>query len=203
MRKPMKYWTEEKLHAELLAICAGSGVFPSSHELQNLGRGDLSNQIAKKGGFFHWAHRLGFRRKKSDSDKGWEGEDECLKILTGFGFTATKAERLRSPYDILVEQCVRVDVKTARYAEYGPCRGWFYRVGKIQTSDLLMLFQADTKESYYLPWTVCPETNITIARDGGKYKSFRNNVDVLREMVAIRSKELSKHSALVMRKTLE
>lgn len=197
MRKPLNYWTEEKIHAELLPICAGSGVFPSNSDLQKLGRTDLSNQVSRKGGFIHWSKRMGFKRKDSESDKGWGGEDECLKILINLGFRAVKAERLRAPYDILVDDCVRVDVKTAMFAEYGPCRGWFYRVGKIQTSDLLMLFQGDTKDAYYVPWTVCPETNITIARDGGKYKAFKNNVSVLRKMVELRSGEIKEHSELI------
>lgn len=199
MRKPMNYWTEENLHAALLPICAGSGIFPSNSDLVKLGRGDIANQITRKGGFVAWAERMGFRRKDSESDKGWGGEKECLEILTKLGFSVSKSERVRSPYDILVGGCVRVDVKTARYAEYGPCRGWFYRVGKIQTSDLLMLFQEDTKEAYYLPWTVCPETNITIARNGGKYRMFRNNHGILKEMSDWRRKEMLGHKSIVYR----
>jgi hypothetical protein len=102
------------------------------------------------------------------------------------------AERVNGPrthFDIIIEGYVRADVKTAHYAEYGKCRGWFYRVGKMVSADLLMLYQSDTKEVYYIPWGFCPSSNITISRDGGKYKFFRNNIEILEKMIAARREE--------------
>ncbi len=198
MRKQPNYWTDEKVHQELLSICGGTGVFPSNTDLVKLGRNDLSNQIARRGGFIHWSKRLGFERVSSDSDTGWHGEDECLKILSDFGFTAEKTGRLRAPYDILVNESVRIDVKTAKFAEYGPCRGWFYRIGKDTSADILMLYQMDAKDSYIIPWSICPSTNITISKSGGKYAKFKNAFDILREMTLARSQEIKHFQSQVV-----
>ena len=198
MRKSYHYWTDEKLHQELIQICAGTGVFPSNQDLIKLGRQDLSNQIVRRGGFIAWSKRLGYRRKESDSDKGWDGELKCIKKLAELGFKAEKTDRVRSPYDILVNECLRIDVKTAKYAEYGACRGWFYRLGKNLNADLIMLYQADTEDAYYVPWTCCPTTNITISRNGGKYANFKNNVPVLSNMATSRFEEMKAHSAVII-----
>lgn len=193
MRKNPGYWNDERLHQELIVICAGTGIFPSVQDLKGLGRNDLATQISQRGGYVAWSSRLGFNRKDSESDKGWAGEKDCLSILRKLGFKADPTNQLRAPYDILVNDCVRIDVKSANYAEYGVCRGWFYRNGKHTSADVLMLFQVDTRDIYYLPWYLCPTTNITIARDGGKYKAFKNKDSILWQMVKSRGEEVGQY----------
>lgn len=197
MNKPRRFWTDEKLHQELVTVCSELGRFPSNLDLQLARRGDLSNQIVKRGGFLEWGKKLGYERGNSESDIGWGGEKECKTILEDMGFIAEPTGLVRAPYDILVNGCVRIDVKTAGYKEYGPSKGWFYRNGKHTSADVLMLFQSDTKEVYYLPWSVCPVGNITISRDGGKYKQFRNCAMIIRQMVDQRSEELTGHRGMV------
>jgi len=189
MRKKPGTWTDELVRDELVGICAATGTFPSNSELEQLGRSDLANQITRRGGFVQWSNQMGYKRKPSDSDFGWHGERLCIEKLTKEGFLAEPTHEVRAPYDILVNKCIRVDVKSANYAEYGACRGWFYRIGKHSQSDFIMLYQVDTGDAYYIPWQVCPTTNVTISRDGGIYKDFKNNVELLREVVRTRTAE--------------
>jgi hypothetical protein len=185
-------WSEELIHSELIKICGAIGSFPSNSELQSMGRGDLSNQIAKKGGFLFWSKRMGFDRKDSDSDFGWSGEQAAADILDGLGYKIIKPIGVRSPYDLIIDGCLRIDVKTANFADYGACRGWFYRMGKHIQSDVVMLYQADTQDCYYIPWFVCPTTNITISKSGGIYAIYKNNEALLRKMVNLRRAEMTK-----------
>jgi hypothetical protein len=131
----------------------------------------------------------GFTRQHSDSDTGWSGEAKFGEILTALNLTWSKPAGVKSPYDILVENVLRVDVKAAKFAQYGPSAGWFYRIGKHAQSDAIALVQLDTNDYYVMPWYACPKSNITISRDGGKYRSFANASGLLREMIAKRLDE--------------
>lgn len=169
----MAKWTDKRFAEELKLVSDGLGRMPTNSELKKLGRGDLSNQIVKRGGFKPIADRFGLRQSDSDSLFGWEGEKMAQEVLEEKGFQVERSGEVRWPFDLLVDGLVRVDVKSARFAQYGPCSGWFYRIGKRPQADVIMLVQVDTKEAYYLHWLDCPSSNITISRDGGKYRNFK------------------------------
>lgn len=184
----MRIWTDEKIEADLRAIADGIGSFPTNSELLNLGRGDLSNAINKSGGLIAWAIRLGMQRKWSDSDFGWEGEGAVTDMFIVNGHRATRTT-VKAPFDILVDDVLRVDVKTAKLATYGKSSGWYYRLGKIPQADLVLLYQADTGEFYGLPWHVCPTGNVTINNGASKYAAYKNNWPLIRSMIGIRMAE--------------
>lgn len=154
-----------------------------------MGRLDLANQISKRGGFVAWSMKLGIPRVASDSDTGWEGEEAAASRLTELGFHVQLRCALKSPFDLLVDDLLRVDVKAARFKRHGYCQGWFYRIGKIPQSDVILLWQLDTGVFFAVPWFFCPHTNVTVSRTGGKYAAFRNNVSLLREMIDARRQE--------------
>ena len=174
--------------SELVSIIDGRSVMPTSTMLKEIGRHDLDHQISKRGGYAFWAKRVGVERKHSDSDTGWDGEIKLAEILTVKGFSVERSTAVKWPYDLCVDG-VRIDVKTAKYAEYGACRGWFYRVGKYSQSDVLAFFQMDTTDCYFLPWQICPTSNVTISRDGGKYAQFKNRFDILKTIIEHRKQE--------------
>ncbi len=146
--------------SELGKIIEATGRMPSSPILHEMKRSDLSSQISKRGGFEEWAKRMGVSRAHSDSDTGWDGEIAFMKRLSENGFSPERTKSIKSPYDICVNGIVRIDVKAANYAEYGVCKGWFYRIGKDAQADILALYQLDTESVYMLPWNICPKSNI-------------------------------------------
>lgn len=190
------------VHSELIKICAGTGVFPSNMDLRKLGRNDLCCQITKRGGFVLWSKKLGFERNYSDSDFGWDGESKAIEILLSKGFNPEKSNSIKAPFDLIVNGCLRVDVKTAKFATYGrssgepDSSGWFYRIGKYIQSDVLMLVQMDTGDCYLMPWNLCPTSNITITKTGKTYAKFKNNFELLSALVATRESELTLYSSM-------
>lgn len=175
--------------AELSAVIALQGKMPTCSELRQLGRNDLACQVSRRGGFLDWAKRLGAERSISDSDTGWAGEIELAKRLTTRGFNVERMTAVKSPYDLRINGAIRIDVKAANYAEYGVCRGWFYRVGKEAQADIIALLQLETGTSYFIPWTICPKSNVTISRSGGKWAQFRDRYDIIKELVTQRMSE--------------
>lgn len=150
---------------------------------------DLACAITGSGGFIFWAEKLGMSRVESDSDFGWAGEKRVMELLEGKGFTVSRSVQVKAPYDLLVGDLVKIDVKTAQYAAYGTSKGWFYRIGKTPSSDIICLLQADTSDVYIIPWHVCPRTNITITPTGKTYAQYLNAYDTLSKLVEMRSKE--------------
>ncbi len=175
--------------SELKAVAHSLGHFPSNTELRGLKRNDLGSQITKRGGFVYWSEKLGIPRVESDTDTGWEGEAAAAQRLKELGLSVEFRSTVKSPFDLLIDGLLRIDVKSARLTRYGYCCGWFYRIGKIPQSDVILLWQLDSGDFYAIPWFLCPHTNVTISRDGGKYKAFQNNVQLLREMLAVRQQE--------------
>lgn len=177
-------WDEERIESETKAFAAKVGHFPSTSELKNAGRHDLSNILCKRGGMAYWSNRLGLPRQHSDSDTGWEGEEAVKQILEGKGFKVSTRTGVKCPYDLIVNDRVRCDVKTTKQATYNlntgmPWSAWFYRIGKSVQSDMVILYQSDIKDCYILPWWEVGTTNITISPSSPKYGKFRNRFDLL------------------------
>ena len=183
------FWTDEKLEAALRDVAGSTGVFPSSTMLREMGRNDLAVQVTRRGGFIAWARRMGCARKQSDSDFGWHGEIEFVRLCAGQGLPAERCAAVKSPWDVVVCDVLRVDVKTAKCATYGHKSGWHYRIGKAPQADLVVLYQADTGDFYAVPWHKCPTSSVTLARGGGKYAAFLNNWKLIRQMIGMRVAE--------------
>lgn len=182
-------WTDEAVKARILKASGNSGMMPTNTHLRNTNQNDLACQIVRRGGYISWADKLGLKRAHSDSDTGWDGELAVMALLEQRGFKVERSTAVKWPHDLLVNDCLRVDVKSASYSEYGACRGWFYRIGKSPQADVIALHQIGTNEVYWLPWYLCPQTNVTISRSGGKYAKFKEAFHIVTDMAKARSAE--------------
>jgi hypothetical protein len=176
MKTQRTRWNDGLIESEIRAVALSLGHFPVKNELSGMKREDLSNAICKSLGFVGWAKRLGMERAISDSDFGWAGEESVVAELQRRGFTASRTKEVKAPFDILVNNIVRIDVKNARFASYptkhGSCDGWFYRLGKMCQADLVALHQYDEGSTYIIPWSLIPTSNVTITREG-KYSHYK------------------------------
>lgn len=171
-----------------------TGLMPTNHYLIDTGQSDLANQISKKGGFLKWAQRLGLIRVHSDSDTGWDGENRVQKILESAGFQVERSMAVKWPFDLLVNKVLRIDVKSANFASYGSTKGWFYSIKKAPQADLIALHQLDTRETYWIPWYIIPQSNVTISRDGGKWARYKESLWIVQSMLEPRQMEAEKLS---------
>jgi DNA-binding transcriptional ArsR family regulator len=55
-------WTNDRIHSELEAFCAGQQTWPSATAFKASGRGDLYVAASRYGGIRHWAEALGYPR---------------------------------------------------------------------------------------------------------------------------------------------
>ncbi len=177
-------WTEDRIEKETLALIGELGHFPSTTELKTMRRFDLSNALCRNGGMIAWSKRLGYERAVSDSDVGWDGEEDVKAILESKGFSVGRSKEVKAPYDLLVNGRVRIDVKTASQATYNlntgqPWSAWFYRIGKKVQSDIVILYRKDERDCFILPWWQVGTTNITISPKSPKYGRFKDRYDIV------------------------
>jgi HAMP domain-containing protein/DNA-binding transcriptional ArsR family regulator len=57
-----RHWTNDRIHTELKAFCAGRQTWPSAAAFKASGRGDLYVAASRYGGIRHWAEALGYPR---------------------------------------------------------------------------------------------------------------------------------------------
>jgi hypothetical protein len=194
MRGAKKLWTAERIETELRGVAEALGSFPTTADLRATGRNDLSCAVTKAGGLIQWAERLGFDRKPSDSDFGWEGEKSFASLCTVQGLSVERSNGVKAPWDMTINGALRIDVKTARWHVYRVTGGWHFRVGKRPQADVVVLYQADRGDFYGVPWWACPTTNITLMESGGKYAPFKNNWDRIKAMLEIRQAEMAQQA---------
>lgn len=158
-----KKWTDEDVRREILA-CSENGVMPTTSEMTIRGRGDLANQVARRGGFLHWASLCGLKVKNSCTSRGQKWEGHVCDGLNASGYQAVR-QSTKHPFDILVNDRVRINVKSAKYSEYGACRGYFFGVGHTWGSCDLFAFVrvADPMPpTLWVPWHEARQQTVTL-----------------------------------------
>lgn len=193
-------WTDELIERQLREITGAIGSFPTASELRSMGKNDLTCAATKSGGLIAWAARLGLSRKDSDSDFGWRGEIAMCEHFRQQGFSAERTKGVKAPFDIMVNDLLRVDVKTASRAEYsGHSRGWYFRTGKIPQADVVVLYRMDRNDFFGVPWWECTSSNMSICDGLGRFGEFHNNWWLIRQMISRRQdeRELMKQMVVV------
>lgn len=130
---------------------------PTNKEvIQAEGNHALANAIQKHGGYEYWANKLGLEQKYSDTKLGIQGERRVAAILELLGLKV-ELTSIKHPYDLLVNDCIKIDVKTANttYIQGYPIHA--YRLGekKQQTCDFYIFFEIDTGKVYVVPAHKC------------------------------------------------
>lgn len=186
-------WTDELIVERLRSISI-DGVMPTVSYMNELHMNDIACAVSRRGGVDCCALMAGLKKSdKKDTGTGYAGEEATIKLLQGRGFVCTRAKSIKSPYDIIVNDSVRADVKTASYAEYGASKGWFFRIGKEPSCDVVILYRSDIDDCFIIPYYSCTGTNLTLNKTYNKYRYYWNNFDLLTDLIANRKTEKSFH----------
>lgn len=141
-------WNEHKIKNEILKVMDMLNIdrMPSRSEMEEvLGDSKLVNAIAKRGGHYYWAEKLNIKIKESDTKTGIDYENIAKKLFESKGYSV-KPMPLLHPYDLLVNGCVKVDVKVSNPGRIGKSRVHTFKTGKrYATCDLYAMFALDEK----------------------------------------------------------
>ena len=178
-------WNEETIKEGILEVikALNTNRMPTRVEIENLtGNSALTNIISKKGGFRHWAEKLGLDTKESDTNFGIKGEELAEKILVEKGY---KVEQMtvKHPYDILVNDDIKIDIKTSRRYYYKDDNYMYsFRLEKrYPTCDLYMflcIHEDKVEKVMIIPSKFLHQTQVSIGEQS-KYDQYIDRYDYI------------------------
>lgn len=111
------YWTEDKIKKGIYEVISYHSLdrmplLSECIDYPNNGKG-LGHAITRYGGFEGWAKKLGLPRGEGSTHFGQKGESMALELIHEKGYEAKRLSTI-APYDILVNDSIKIDVKSAR-----------------------------------------------------------------------------------------
>lgn len=138
-------WNTERICKAIMEVVemAGEKVMPSHKDMDGFfGNHKLSCAVSKHGGSKMFADILQLPLKSCETKFGEKFENLCAeKIQDEFGFDVEKTEP-RHPYDLLVDNCVKVDVKAGKITRTKDGREYytFNLEKRHQTCDIFVCY---------------------------------------------------------------
>lgn len=177
-------WSLEEIEKELLQYIQVHGLkrMPSKPEMIKNGRNDLGSAITKYKGMKWWSERIGLPLKQSETTTGNKYERVVAEILEQKG-NQVQEMTTKHPYDLLVNDNVKVDVKVS---SPGHIEGWrchtFRPSKEFPTCDLYICVALDEKGNiekiYIIPSKFAHVTTLCIGGES-KYNTFINRWDYI------------------------
>lgn len=179
-------WTDNTIEREIMNIANqfDPPKMPTRQEAKDMYENDgLANAISKNGGFEYWANRLGLPQGHSETKVGKQAEASMLDVLLRLGFDAERTST-KHPYDILVDGCVKVDVKAANTSLIRGCEIHAYRLAKTKhTCDFYLFHEIDTGITYVVPAHICNgQVQVEMGKDSKKYRPYKEAWKLIEKM---------------------
>ena len=177
-------WTDELVQDRILNCVSTLGLkrMPSRQELHDFyGSDALTNKIRRSGGYYDWATRLGLPMKESETQTGKTGETRAKELLEQHGFYVQRMST-RYPYDLYVNGCVKVDVKTAHPTKTsGTAKCYSFGLSKkCPTCDVyfLLALTPNGEKVYIVPSSI-NQTQICMGEGASIYDKYRDRYDIV------------------------
>lgn len=183
-------WTEELIEEKLMEVASTLNPIrmPSLAEIEkHYGDSALTNKLCKTGGLYYWADKLGLEIKHSETLLGVQTEKQVAKILARLGYEVEETP-IRHPYDLLVNGCVKVDVKAANISYIRGSKIRAYRLAKRQhTCDIYLFCEIDDSKIsnvYVVPASVVTnQVQVEMGTSKTIYEKYRNRYDLIQKTI--------------------
>lgn len=175
-------WSDALIKEKILEVVSSLGLseMPTRNQIRGyFGDDKLTNKISKTLGYYGWADRLGLPIQNNDTRKGKLAEQLASDILAQKGY---KVEQMLQnyPFDLLVNNTVRVDVK---YAKLNVGKYFSYALRKkYPTCDIYMLVEdhgGDDQRVYIVPSKFAVQTQICTGATSTKYSEYLDRYDYI------------------------
>lgn len=187
MSNTFKKWTENTIAREIMNIANqfDPPKMPTRVEAELMYENNgLSCAISKTGGFEYWANKLGLPQGYSETKIGKQAEATMVDVLTRQGFNAERTST-KHPYDILVDGCVKIDVKAANISLIRGSEAHAYRLAKAKhTCDFYLFHEIDTSITYVVPAHICNgQVQVEMGIDSKKYRPYKEAWELIEKAV--------------------
>lgn len=187
-----RIWTDEKIESAIKKsmIVLAIKRMPTRSELDDIGMCDLSNAISKSDyKFSGWANKLKIKTKSSETNTGmiYEriAEENIKEHIKNVDIKQMSANH---PFDILVNDSVKIDVKVGKIHNHFGTPSYTFRTGKKYGScDLYLCYGLDemngVKEVFLIPSNKAITTTINICVGGkSKYLKYKDRWDFIERL---------------------
>ena len=185
-----KKWTDDLIKQEVLRVKEGLEIsrMPTRKECSDFtGNDGLSVAVMRrKGGWYQLARDLGLPVKECETTLGKSYEIKIAELLEKMGHSVERMSQ-NFPYDLLVNDCVKVDIKASHL--YKGKMGSFYtfRIGKdYATCDIYVLVSLNDNNEiagiYVVPSSnVMRKKQISIGEFSSIYHRYKDRWDFINE----------------------
>lgn len=184
-------WTTDLIKERIMEVVREMelGRMPSRSECDEYYHDtSLTNAISKRIGWYNLANELGLPIKDSETYFGKKYEQIALEQFIARGYEARRMPQ-NFPYDLLVEDCLKVDVKASRL--YKSNQGKFYSFNlekPFSTCDLYVLYlvsdDKSIKTTLILPSKfVATNTQVSVGEKTSKYYKYADRWDYVDDYI--------------------
>ncbi len=175
-------WTREKVKEYILEVVKFYNLnrMPSRNELNEYYKDcRLTSRISKeKGGYYLLAKELKLPMKKSDTNTGKTYEYKIKELLEKMNYKVDKMAQ-NYPYDLLINDSVKIDVKVSRLYRHKDGFGFYsYNLEKKHPRCdiyILVTVNENKQEIYVVPSVfVANNTQISIGEYESKYSQYKD-----------------------------
>lgn len=180
-------WTDELIRERVLEVIEALNLdrMPSRKECEDYyHNGSLTNAISKRYGWYNLAREMGYEIKESETGFGKLFERKAGEYLKSCGFEVRKMAQ-NFPYDLLLNDCVKVDVKASKL--YRGELGNFYTFNlekPYATCDFYLLLTVDDDNTINRKMVVpsnqvISNNQISVGEHKSKYHQYTDRIDLL------------------------
>lgn len=185
-----KKWTDDLIKQEMLRVKEGLELnrMPTRSECVDFsGSHGLSVAVTRRqGGWYQLAKDLGLPIKESETTLGKSYEIKIARVLEGAGHSVKRMSQ-NFPYDLLVDDFVKVDIKASHLYRGSAGNFYTFRMGKAYaTCDIYILVTLDDKNeilgTYVVPSSsVMNNKQISIGEINSIYHQYKDRWDFIDE----------------------
>lgn len=194
MNDPRQVWTDEKILEKLKEMidCTKQKSMPTHSEIFDFfGDYKLTNAIRRHGGTKKFADILGVEIKKYESFIGDTYECLCIEyLINSFSLECDKMVP-RYPYDILVEKCLKLDVKAGRKVLTKDAFYYTFNIEKsCQTCDVYVCYclndDMSINKTYIIPSHILSGKNqLSLGISKSKYDIYLDRWDIIPKYIEL------------------
>ena len=176
-------WNYNNIKAELMNVINALNInrMPSSSEIKLVMKDySLVNAIRRHGGSTWWSYHLDIPQRECETRTGYAGEIKIKALLESKGYEVKKMS-VKHPYDLLVNDNIKIDVKSAH--KYNSNKGWssysFNLEKSNPTCDIYVIWCMDDDKVLVIPSKFLKQNQLCITDKGSKYDVYKNRWDYI------------------------
>lgn len=180
-------WSEDMMKEKIYEIMNFYDIdrMPTHREMNEyLGSHSLSCYVSKHGGSYAVAENLGLGIKESETKTGIKYEKHAIYLLNELGFNCVHTGLNTFPYDILVDNCIKVDVKASNIVYARESKYFSANMGHDHHAcDVFIFFCIEDNiisKTYIIPSFILDGIGqLSIGYDKSKYDIYLDRWDII------------------------